>query len=110
MGVRSTKRWGGKFGGFAEAGAATTHIEHFLNLLSEDPFAELTFPPTRIVELFSAPSRAKSPQHFRFPLREMFIEPVLEPSRDRPRQPQQNIAGELRAGFGAPRDTRPTVV
>src|SRR5260370_35491609 len=106
MGVRSTKRWGGKFGGFAETGAATTHIEHFLNLLSEDPFAELTFPPTRIVELFSAPSRAKSPQHFRFPLGEMFIEPELEQWRDRPRQPHQTMAGERPATFSARRDNR----
>src|SRR5260370_37373983 len=105
MGVRSTKRWGGKFGGFAEAGAATTHIEHFLNLLSEDPFAELTFPPTRIVELFSAPSRAKSPQRFRFPLGEMFIEPVLDQWLYRPRHLQLNMDGELFAGFGACQST-----
>src|SRR5207253_6075796 len=95
-----------KFWPFSETGAATTHLEHVLNLLGEDALAGLTFAPARIVEFFSASSCPNSFQYFRLSLGEMFIEPMLEQWRDRPWQAQQNMAGELRAGFGARRDDR----
>src|SRR5205085_10200921 len=104
--VWSTKRRRRKFWPFSETGATTTHLEHVLNLLGEDALAGLTFAPARIVEFYSSSSCPNSLQHFRLSLREMFVEPMLEQWRDRPWQTQQNMAGELRAGFGAGRDDR----
>src|SRR4029077_11427741 len=91
---------------FTETGATTTHLEHVLNLLGEDALSGLAFAPARIVEFLSAASVTKPFQHFRFSLGEMFVKPMLKQWRDGPGQPQQNMAGELRAGFGTRRDNR----
>src|SRR5438034_8753824 len=104
--MRPAKGRGRKFRPSTETCAATTHLEHVLNLLREDALSGLTFAPARIVEFFSASSRANSVQYFRLSLREMFIQPMLEQWRDGPRQPQQNVPGKLRAGFSASRNDR----
>ena len=41
------------------------------------------------------------PQHFLFAVWEMFLQPVLEQWRNRPRQADNCIAGKLRASFSA---------
>src|SRR5438270_1474385 len=70
----------------AHSRAATTHLEHILNLFGENSFTDLTFPPTRIVQLFATSRRADALKHFRFALRKMFVEPVPKQRRHRPRQ------------------------
>src|SRR6266550_7832298 len=108
--MRPAKSRRRKFWPFTETCAATTHLEHVLNLLGEDALAGLTFAPARIVEFFSASSCPNSFQHFRLSLGEMFIEPMLEQWRDRPGQPQQNMPGELGTSFSASRNDRRNLV
>src|SRR5438270_13420488 len=84
--VRPSERGGRKFRAFPQTRAATTDFKHVCDLFGKKTFASLAFAPTRIVKLFAASRRTDPSQHFRFSLREMFVEPVLEQWRDGPRQ------------------------
>ncbi len=75
---RPSERGGRKFRPFSETGSATTHFKYVCNLFGKNAFASLAFAPARVVKTFAAASVTQPFQHFRFPLREMFIKPVLK--------------------------------
>src|SRR5262249_21741316 len=85
---------------------ATTHFKQIGNLFSKNSLAALSFAPARIVKLVSAARVTNALEHFRFSLREMFVQPMFEQRRDRPWQSQQDMSGKLRPGFCARSDNR----
>ena len=87
------------FGRSSIPGAPTTNFEQLADLFGENSFAAHASPECRVIQFFSAAQMPDAAEHLLFPIGEMFVEPMLEERRHRPRQTHDRVAGKLRAGF-----------
>src|SRR5919205_674082 len=82
------------------AGAKSTYFKQGRDLLGENSFSRHACVPLRIIQPVTA-QMPDPPQHFVFTIWKMFLQPMLEQWRNRPRQTDNCVAGKLRASFCA---------
>src|SRR5881392_3748474 len=97
---RSPECGRGKFGPFTDAGTATANLKKRRDLLGKNAFPGHARVPLRVIQAISS-QMPNAPKNFLFAIWKMFLQPVFKQRGHRPRQTNNRVAGELRAGSRA---------